>query len=278
MESKKIGRQTVRFSRPPAVLSFGSAAGEKESSGPLGQCFDYASQDDTFGQKSWEKAETAMQRQALSIALEQGGLEAEQLDLLLAGDLLNQCIATSYSVRALHTPFFGLYGACSTMAEGLSLAAMLLDGGFGSRVAALTSSHFCSAERQYRNPLEYGGQKPPTAQWTATGSGAVILGREGAGPYLTHVTAGRVVDWGITDANNMGAAMAPNSVRLAPYPTIWGNLLIFSTKVTSRQGGILSQFTNPIFRRRNDFVEKNLKNRSITASAAVTRETTTSLC
>ena len=230
MENKKVGKQTVRFSAPPSVLSYGSAAGNMESSGPLGDCFDYAAQDDTFGQKSWEKAETAMQKKALSIALEQGGMTAEQLDCLLAGDLLNQCIATSYSVRAVKVPFFGLYGACSTMAEGLSLAAMLLDGGFGARIAALTSSHFCSAERQYRNPLEYGGQRPPTAQWTATGSGAVILGREGDGPYLTHVTAGRVVDWGITDANNMGAAMAPVDGRLAPYPTIWGQSADFLYK------------------------------------------------
>ena len=226
MQSKKIGRQTVRFSHPPAVLSFGSVAGEKESSGPLGHRFDLVCQDDTFGQKSWEKAETAMQQKALSIALEQGGLDAGQLDYLLAGDLLNQCIATSYSVRETELPFFGLYGACSTMAEGLTLAAMLLDGGFGERIAALTSSHFCSAERQYRQPLSYGGQRTPTAQWTATGSGAVILGGEGAGPYLTHATTGRVRDWGIPDANNMGAAMAPVSGRLAPYPATGGKRLI----------------------------------------------------
>lgn len=219
MENKRLGGQTVRFSHPPSVLGFGSVAGEKEGSGPLGYCFDYVTRDDRFGEKSWEKAETAMQKKALSIALEQAGLEGAQLDFLLAGDLLNQCAATAYAVRGQTAPFWGLYGACSTMAEGLSLAAILLDGGFGERIATLTSSHFCSAERQYRNPLEYGGQRPPTAQWTATGSGAVVLGREGTGPYLTHVTAGRVVDWGITDANNMGAAMAP-----AAYDTIRAHL------------------------------------------------------
>lgn len=215
MDTKKLGRQTVRFTAPPSIAGFGNAVGRKEGEGPLAKYFDYVGQDDSFGEKSWEKAETAMQQKALAFALDKAGIPISQLDYILAGDLLNQCIATSYSVRTLTVPFFGLYGACSTMAESLSLAAMLLDGGFGTHIAALTSSHFCSAERQYRNPLEYGGQKPPTAQWTATGSGAVILSQKGKGPYLTHVTTGRVMDKGITDANNMGAAMAP-----AAYDTL----------------------------------------------------------
>lgn len=215
MDTKKIGRQTVRFSSPPSIAGYGSAVGQMEREGPLGQYFDFAGQDDTFGEKSWEKAETALQKKALNFALEKAGLQADQLDYIFAGDLLNQCIATSYSVRTQNVPFFGLYGACSTMAESLSLSAMLLDGGFGQTIAALTSSHFCSAERQYRNPLEYGGQKPPTAQWTATGSAAVILTQSGKGPFLTHVTTGKVTDKGITDANNMGAAMAP-----AAYSTL----------------------------------------------------------
>lgn len=215
MDTKKIGRQTVRLASPPSIAGFGSAVGKKEGEGPLGGCFDYAGRDDTFGEQSWEKAETAMQKRALTFALEKARVKADRLDYVFAGDLLNQCIATSYSLRAQNAPFFGLYGACSTMAEGLSLGAMLVDGGFAAYVAALTSSHFCSAERQYRNPLEYGGQKPPTAQWTATGSGAVILAKEGPGPYLTHITTGKVVDKGITDANNMGAAMAP-----AAYSTL----------------------------------------------------------
>ena len=215
MGNKHCGRQTVRFASPPVVQGYGSAAGRKEADGPLGGCFDFTGTDDTFGEKSWEKAETFLQRQALAFALKRAGRTARELDYLFAGDLLNQCIATSYAVRGQPVPFFGLYGACSTMAEGLSLAAMLLDGGFAEHIAALTSSHFCSAERQYRNPLEYGGQKPPTAQWTATGSGAVVLGRTGRGPRITHVTTGRVIDKGITDANDMGAAMAP-----AAYATL----------------------------------------------------------
>lgn len=209
MDTKKIGQQTVRFAAPPSIAGYGNAVGKKEGQGPLASYFDYTGQDDSFSEKSWEKAETAMQKMALNYALEKAGLQPGQLDYIFAGDLLNQCIATSYSLRARDVPFFGLYGACSTMAESMSLGAMLLDGGFGTHIAALTSSHFCSAERQYRNPLEYGGQKPPTAQWTTTGSGAVILSREGKGPYLTHVTTGKVIDKGITDANNMGAAMAP---------------------------------------------------------------------
>ena len=139
----------------------------------------------------------------------------EDLDYVLAGDLLNQCIGTSFSLRDFKIPFYGLYGACSTMGESLSLAALLIDGGFASIVAAMTSSHFCTAERQYRMPVPYGNQRTPTAQWTATASGCCILGAQGDGPYVTHVTCGRIVDMGIKDANNMGAAMAP-----AAYDTL----------------------------------------------------------
>ena len=219
MDTKKRGRQTVALAHPPAVAGFASVVGKKEGDGPLADTFDFISQDDTFGEKSWEKAESAMQKLALAAALNKAGLSASSLDYILAGDLLNQCIGTGFAVRGQDVPFYGLYGACSTMAESLSLAALLLDGGFGAYAAAMTSSHFCSAERQYRTPLEYGGQRTPTAQWTVTGSGCVILAREGDGPRVTHVTAGRIVDKGIKDANNMGAAMAP-----AAYETIKAHL------------------------------------------------------
>ncbi len=209
MELKKLGAQTIRFSAPPSIQGFGNAVGQKEGEGPLGRYFDYIDTDDRFGEDSWEKSETEMQQKALSFALKAAGLQTNDLDYVFAGDLLNQCIATAYSLRTRAVPFFGLYGACSTMAESLSLAAMLIDGGFAKHIAAMTSSHFCSAERQYRNPLEYGSQKPPTAQWTTTGSGAVILSKDGKGPFLTHITTGKIVDKGITDVNNMGAAMAP---------------------------------------------------------------------
>ena len=219
MSTKKRGSQTAALADPPVVAGWASVVGKKEGDGPLASTFDHVEQDDTFGEKSWEKAESAMQKLALSAALNKTGQSASAMDFILAGDLLNQCIGTGFAVRGQDIPFYGLYGACSTMAESLSLAAMLLDGGFGERAAAMTSSHFCSAERQYRTPLEYGGQRTPTAQWTVTGSGCVILARSGTGPRITHVTTGKIVDKGIKDANNMGAAMAP-----AAYETIRAHL------------------------------------------------------
>ena len=219
MNQKRLGRQTVALERPPALIGWAAVAGQKERKGPLGTLFSATSEDDTFGESSWEKAESAMQRLALSTALDRAGLAGSALDYVLAGDLLNQCISSTFALRGREVPFFGLYGACSTMAESLSLAALLLDGGFGRYAAALTSSHFCSAERQYRTPLEYGGQRTPTAQWTVTGSGAVILDAQGTGPRVTHVTTGKIVDKGIRDPANMGAAMAP-----AAYDTIRAHL------------------------------------------------------
>lgn len=215
MTTKKLGGQTAALACPPSLLSFANVVGKKEGEGPLAACFDYVDTDDAFGASTWEQSERAMQQKALTLALEKAGPGEGQLDWLFAGDLLNQCISSSFAARDQKCPFFGLYGACSTMAESLSLAALLVDGGFAAHAAAMTSSHFCSAERQYRTPLEYGGQRTPTAQWTVTGAGCVILSREGPGPYITHVTTGKIVDKGIQDANNMGAAMAP-----AAYDTI----------------------------------------------------------
>ncbi|HJA63382.1 MAG TPA: stage V sporulation protein AD [Candidatus Intestinimonas stercoravium] len=215
MRSKKCGGQTLSFLSPPSVAGFAAVVGKKEGEGPLGACFDIVEQDDTFGETSWEKAESAMQGLALRAALDKAMRPASALDVIFAGDLLNQCIASSFAARGQKVPFLGLYGACSTMAESLVLAAMAIDGGFASLTASVASSHFCSAERQYRTPLEYGGQRTPTAQWTVTGSGAVVLSQDGEGPWITHATIGRVVDKGVKDANNMGAAMAP-----AAYDTL----------------------------------------------------------
>ena len=212
---KKMGRKTYHLPCCPSILSYGNAVGKKEGDGPLGKRFDQIFEDTLAGESTWERAESVLQRTALKHALDKGNLPLSGVDFLLAGDLLNQCISSAYTARDLSVPFFGLYGACSTMAESLALCAMLLEGGFGDVGAAMTSSHFCSAERQYRSPLEYGSQRTPTAQWTATASGAVILGHEGPGPYVTHVTIGTIQDRGITDANNMGAAMAP-----AAYDTL----------------------------------------------------------
>ena len=207
--ANKMGQQTVCLTRDIYILAAGSAVGKKEGEGPLGRCFDSVDEDDTFGQDSWEKAESAMQGKALHHALEKLGLSPGHLDWLFAGDLLNQCVSSSFAARGLHIPFFGLYGACSTMGEGLCLASLVLDSGAGARAAAAASSHFCSAERQYRTPLEYGCQRTPTSQWTVTGAGAAILGVAGEGPRITHVTPGKIVDREIRDTNNMGAAMAP---------------------------------------------------------------------
>ncbi len=209
MTTKKLGSQTAALASPPSFAGWANVAGKKEGEGPLASTFDYIDKDDTFGESTWEKAESAMQKQALGLALDKAGQAASSLDWLFAGDLLNQCISSSFAARGQDIPFFGLYGACSTMGEGLALASMVLDGGFGEQAAVTASSHFCSAERQYRTPLEYGGQRTPTSQWTATAAGAAVLAREGPGPYITHVTAGKIVDKGVTDTNNMGAAMAP---------------------------------------------------------------------
>ena len=209
LKSKRIGPQTVQFVAPPVILASASVVGKKEGEGPLRDCFDSVSQDTYFGTKSWEQAESAMLRQCFDLVCQKAGLLPEQLDYVLSGDLLNQCVGSAYAMRDIGVPYLGLYGACSTMAESLSLAAMLIDGGYAEHAAALTSSHFCSAERQYRFPLEYGGVRTPTAQWTVTGSGALILGAAGSGPRVTMVTTGKIADAGITDANNMGAAMAP---------------------------------------------------------------------
>ena len=215
MPAKKLGRQTAVLSAPPSLLCAANTVGQLEGEGPLAAYFDYIDKDDTFGEPTWERSEQAIQKKALSLALEKGNLTAQQLDWLFAGDLLNQCVSSSFAAREQKIPFFGLYGACSTFGEGLILASMVLDGGFGERAGVVVSSHFCTAERQYRTPLEYGCQRTPTAQWTVTGAGAIVLQKEGNGPYLTHVTPGKIVDKGVTDTNNMGAAMAP-----AAYDTL----------------------------------------------------------
>lgn len=215
MPCKCLGSQTVRLADPPAVLSFANIGGKLEGAGPLAEYFDELSDDSFFGEKTWEKAESVMQQRVLKRAIEKANLKPADIDRIFAGDLLNQCIGSTFALREFGIPFYGLYGACSTMCESLSLAAMILDGGFARRAATLTSSHFCTAERQYRMPVPYGNQRTPTAQWTATAAGCCILGKEGNGPYVTHITCGKIVDKGISDVNNMGAAMAP-----AAYDTL----------------------------------------------------------
>ena len=212
---KRLGAHTIRLASPVAVLASGCAAGRKEGQGPLRAAVDTLYDDDLIGQDSWEKAESHMQREALNQALKKASAELSAMDMVFAGDLLNQCAGSTFGLRESGVPFYGLYGACSTMAESISLAAICIDGGFAARAAAVTSSHYCSAERQYRLPLDYGAQRAPTAQWTVTGAGAALLGTRGPGPFITHIATGKIVDAGITDAANMGAAMAP-----AAYDTL----------------------------------------------------------
>ena len=212
---QKISRATIRLTDPPAIVGAAAVGGKKESEGPLAQYYDILYQDSELGEKTWEKAENKLQRDALNKALEKARLPAADIDFLFAGDLLNQCIGSTYGLREFGIPFFGVYGACSTMAESLALASLFVDSGMATRTAAVTSSHFCAAERQFRLPLEYGGQRTPTSQWTATASGAAVVAHSEKGPFVKELCVGKIVDMGITDANNMGAAMAP-----AAYDTI----------------------------------------------------------
>lgn len=205
----KKGKQTVFFNEPAYITNSCAVGGVKEGEGPLGDSFDIIVSDDKMGQPSWELAESAFQKTAVEILLKKEGLTCDDIDYILSGDLQNQCAATHYGLRETNIPFLGLYGACSTMVESLCVGAMIVCGGYAKRVICTTSSHFCSAEKQYRNPLEYGGQRTPTAQWTATASGAAMLQDRGTGPRITHITTGRIVDKGITDVSNMGSAMAP---------------------------------------------------------------------
>lgn len=215
MASNKRGKQSFILPEMPVITAWASVAGKKESEGPLASYYDITSQDTFFGQKTWEQAEKQMQKTALEKLIQKAGLSNQQIGLVFSGDLLNQCIGSSFTLRNTNIPHLGLYGACSTMAESLLMASMAVCGGFSDRVVAMTSSHFASSERQYRFPLGYGGQRTPTAQWTVTGSGAALVCSAGTGPRIESCTVGTVTDLGIKDANNMGAAMAP-----AAYQTI----------------------------------------------------------
>ena len=213
MDIKRLSRQTCRLTDPPGVVSWASVAGRLERQGPLGGSIDITDDDSFFGKKTWEQGEAEMQALALRRALRKGGLTPQDVDCVFAGDLLNQNIGATFSLRDFDIPFYGVYGACSTMAESLCLAGMFVDTKLASRCLAVTSSHFCSAERQFRFPLEYGGQRTPTAQWTVTGSGACVVAGKDRPPYLRAATVGTVEDLGITDINNMGAAMAPAAAK-----------------------------------------------------------------
>ncbi len=226
----KLGKQTFRFYRMPRIVGSYSIVGEKEGKGPMAKWFDMILEDDTYGEKTWEKSESKMLKQAILQALQKSGREKENIDAVLSGDLINQIMSSSFMARDLSIPFLGLYGACSTMTESLVLGSIMIDGDYAANVIAGASSHYCTAERQFRMPLEHGNQRPPSAQWTATAAGAMVLsssdkgdsavahgkkmpqGKEMKELYITHATVGKIIDTGIKDANQMGAAMAPAAV------------------------------------------------------------------
>lgn len=211
--SKRVSKRTVCLPSRPGIISWASIAGQKEHDGPYGAAFDAVIPDELNGQQSFEAAERSMLESVIRHCAEKAHCALDDIQMLLAGDLLNQIISAGFAARTLQIPFYGLYGACSTMSESLSIGGMLTDGGYADRLICATSSHFCTAERQYRAPLELGNQRTPTAQWTVTGAGAVMVAggaaAEEARIALTHVTCGKVIDLGIADQNNMGAAMAP---------------------------------------------------------------------
>lgn len=218
----QIGKQSLQFEEAPYIVSSASIVGKKEGEGPLGNCFDVVGDDDKFGQDTWEEAESTLQKEAFMMAVGKAGIKPEEIRYLFSGDLLGQTIATSFGLMDYQVPLFGLYGACSTCGEALSLGAMCVAAGYADYVVSMTSSHFASAEKQFRFPLEYANQRPLSATWTVTGSGAFVLGKRRSKARITGITTGKIMDYGIKDSMNMGAAMAP-----AAADTICRNLSDF---------------------------------------------------
>lgn len=213
MENSRIGTQTVKFNNKPKMISNYSVVGTKEGNGPFRDYFDYILKDDCFSEKTFELAERKLMEHAVFGAIDKAKLTPSDIDMFLSGDLLNQIISASFTARKFNTTFIGLFGACSTMTESIALGASLVNAGYFNTIVCATCSHYASAERQFRFPLELGSQKPPTAQWTVTGSGATVLSLDGKGPYIDMATFGKVCDYGIIDVNNMGAAMAPAAMH-----------------------------------------------------------------
>ncbi len=205
----RIGKQTIGLDNRPFIVQTASIVGPKEAQGPMAGYFDQCLEDEFWGEKTWEKAESKIIKETVNLAINKSGISSSAIDFCFAGDLLNQCISSSFGLRDANIPFFGVFGACSTFVESMTLGSIFIESGAANNVICATSSHFCSAEKQFRFPLELGNQRPPTSQWTVTGSGCSILSSSGEGPRITHVTPGKIVDMGIKDANNMGAAMAP---------------------------------------------------------------------
>ena len=221
--NQRVGRSSIRLAQPVCVIAGAAIVGKKEGEGPLGALFDMVGEDDLFGCKTWEEAESNLQKDAVYMVMEKAGWKAEDVSYLFAGDLLGQCIATSFGISAYNIPLFGVYGACSTCGEALTLGAVMAAGGYAEHVVCVTSSHFASAEKEFRFPLDYGSQRPLSASWTVTGSGACVLGKTKSRVKITGATTGKIIDYGLKDNQNMGACMAP-----AACDTIAQNLVDFN--------------------------------------------------
>ena len=256
-----MSRATKFLKNTPSVISSAAIGGKMENEGPLSDYFDKINEDPYMSADTFEKGESQLQKQAVIHAVQKARLTNEDIDVMFGGDLLNQCVGTTYGTRDFEIPFLGIYGACSTMAEGLLLASIFVDGGYAEKALAVTSSHFCTAERQYRFPLNYGGQRTPTSQYTATGGGALVVSTKENPPYVRACTIGKIVDMGVTDANNMGAAMAP-----AAFETI--NQFFkdtgmkpsdFDAVVTGDLGKVGSRILCELFERENINIRDNHK-------------------
>lgn len=223
VSEQAVGRQSIQFQNPASIISGASIVGKKEGEGPLGEAFDLVGDDPMFGTDSWEEAESTMQKETAGLAIAKAGLQKWQIRMIYAGDLLAQSVASSFGIADYQIPVYGLYGACSTMGEALSLGAMAVAGGYAQYVLSITSSHFGSAEKEFRFPLSYGNQRPLSASWTVTGSGACVLGRSGGKARIAGLTTGKIVDYGLKDSQNMGACMAP-----AACDTIYQNFMDFN--------------------------------------------------
>ncbi len=252
-----IGTQSLRFSEACYVLSSASVVGKKEGEGPLGELFDMICDDDKFGADSWEKSESELQKEALHLAMGKAGVAKEEVRYVFAGDLLGQTIATSFGLMSYEIPIFGLYGACSTAGLALSLAAMTVAAGYANCVAAVTSSHFASAEKQFRFPLEYANQRPLSSTWTVTGSGAFVLGTEKSNIKITGITTGRIVDYGVADSQNMGAAMAPAAADVIEHhlKDFQARPLDYDAIITGDLGEVGKEILLELLRKKNMDIE-----------------------
>ncbi len=257
---RKTGKNTFWLENAPYISGFSSTVGEKEGEGPLGGCFDRVENDSHFGMDTWEQAESEMLRQTVEGAISNSGYTPDDISCMFCGDLINQCLSTSYGLRDFNIPFLGIYGACSTMAEGLLMASCFAESAGGNFVAA-TSSHFSTAERQFRLPLSYGGQRTPSAQWTCTASGAVVVSSQGESPRVRAVSIGQIVDMGVKDANNMGAAMAPAAASTIKgyFDSTGSSPRDFDVIVTGDLGLVGSKLLVDLLARDNIDISKNHK-------------------